>query len=50
MTGHTRIHFSGPIAKPGWQRRLYPVAELLMAFAIPAAVLLIGFVCTWTGK
>jgi hypothetical protein len=49
MTPHTRIHFSGPIDRPGWQRRLYPVAEALTYLGVIAAIILVGALCSVRG-
>lgn len=47
MSGHYRIYSSGPIARPGWRRRLYPVAELLTLVGMIALIGFVFFFATW---
>jgi hypothetical protein len=47
---HQRIHFTYPIAKPSWSKRLYPVAEFATLLGGVLLILGIGFFASWTGQ
>lgn len=50
MQRHERIHFAYPIAKPGWSKRLYPIAEFVTLLGFVLTVLGVGFFASWTGR